>query len=200
MNEQENSGEIARILYKEIVAGDKRKVLATSNDTKNGGGARDFRFGSYSKLLPVIKKMFPKIVREKRVRGKAKIDVDLFQGTFYWVVEGGQVMNKDSYFEPPTDARKTEGRITRVPEYKCFELARMPKEEPGNRILLLLIQLKDGTVWPHFAGEASLRKPDEWDSSVATELINCLDAKRPKGRTAIGYRDFILDTGYCNGN
>ncbi|WP_264802920.1 hypothetical protein, partial [Acetobacter fabarum] len=59
---------VARILYKEIVAGDLRKILAQSNDSDTGGGARDFRFGSFKTLLPVIRQMFPKKVKENRKR------------------------------------------------------------------------------------------------------------------------------------
>ena len=39
---------VARILYREITEGDLRKVLAKSNDSDTGGGARDLRFGFVS--------------------------------------------------------------------------------------------------------------------------------------------------------
>lgn len=192
--------QVTRILYKEIVEGDLRKILATSNDSDTGGGARDFRFGSYTKLLPVIKLMFPAVVREKRKRGSVINEIDVFKGTFYWQSAiGGQVYEKESFFEPPTDVRPAEGRIARVHEYGCFDTARIPHGGESNRILLLLIQREDGKVWPHFAEERSLRTPGSWDPVVAAELLKCLDAKRADSRAVIGYRDFTSSSSYCNG-
>lgn len=111
------SAQIARILYKEIVPGDLRKILAQSNDSDTGGGARDFRFGSYKTLLPVIEQMFPHKVKENRKRDGVVEEIDVFKGEFYWRNESGQVERKDSFFEPPTDVRPSEGRIARVHEY-----------------------------------------------------------------------------------
>lgn len=50
---------VSRILFKEIVDGDVRKIHADSNDSDTGGGARDFRFGSYSELEHIFHSMFP---------------------------------------------------------------------------------------------------------------------------------------------
>lgn len=74
------AGQVARILYKELVEGDLRKLQAKSNDADTGGGARDFRFGSYKTLLPVIKQMFPQIVKENRKRGGQIVQIDVFKG------------------------------------------------------------------------------------------------------------------------
>lgn len=192
--------QVARILYKEIVEGDLRKVEARSNNSPNGGGARDFRFGSYDQLLPVIKKMFPVIVKEDRKRGNVTTQIDVFKGEFHWQDQpGGPVSSKASFFEPPTDVRPSEGRIARVHEFPCFDTNRIPNGGPENRVLLLLIQRVDGTVWPHFGEESSLRTPGLWDPIVANEIIKCLDASRPKGRAVIGFRDFTAPLSYCNG-
>jgi len=69
----------------------------------------------------------------------------------------------------------------------------------GNRVLLLLIQLDDGSLWPHYAEEKSLRTPNAWHPVVAKELLDCLDAARPVNQAVIGYRDFTNTTRYCNG-
>lgn len=192
--------QVTRILYKEIVDGDLKKILARSNKSKTGGGARDFRFGSYKKLLPVIKLMFPAVVREKRKRNKVIKEIDILKGTFYWQNNSsGHIESKDSFFETPTDARGSEARIARVHEYRCFDTALIPHGGEDNRVLLLLIQRGDGKVWPHFAEEQSLRRPGVWDPVVAEELLKCLDAKRAKGRAVIGYRDFTSSSSYCNG-
>lgn len=72
------AAQVARILYKEIVPGDLRKILAMSNDAVTGGGARDFRFGSFKTLLPVIRKMFPETVKQSRKRGGGVVQIDVF--------------------------------------------------------------------------------------------------------------------------
>lgn len=190
-------GNVARILYKELVEGDLRKLRAESNDADTGGGARDFRFGSYRTLLPVIKAMFPRTAQEDRKRNGVVTQIDVFKGTFYWKSATG-VESKEAIFEPPTDARPSEGRIARVHEYPCFDASNV-RIGVGNRVLLLLIQLDDGTVWPHYAEEKSLRTPNAWHPVVARELLDCLDAKRPANQVVIGYRDFTNAGRYCNG-
>ena len=193
------AGHVARILYKEIVPGDLRKILAQSNDSDTGGGARDFRFGSFKTLLPVIMEMFPKKAKENRKRDGVVEEIDVFQGEFFWHDASGQVMRKDSFFETPTDARPSEGRIARVHEYGCFDKSLVPRGGVGNRILLLLIQLSDGSVWPYYVEEKTLRIEGKWDPVVAAELLGCLDAKRAANRAVIGYRDFTNAGKYCNG-
>lgn len=192
------AGQVARILYKELVEGDLRKLQAKSNDADTGGGARDFRFGSYKTLLPVIKQMFPQIVKENRKRGGQIVQIDVFKGAFYWHDAKGVAQSKDAFFEPPTDVRPSEGRISRVHEYPCFDASNV-KIGVGNRVLLLLIQLDDGSVWPHYAEERSLRTPHAWHAVVAKELLNCMDAERPVNQAVIGYRDFVNPDRYCNG-
>jgi len=197
-NPPSNATQVARILYKEIFAGDLRKIEAKSNDSDTGGGARDFRFGSYKQLTKVIKIMFPQVVQEIRKRDGVSKQIDVYKGQFHWKQKGANV-SKDSFFEPPTDARGSEGRIARVHEYPCFDAKLIPKAGEGNRVLLMLIQRNDGSVWPHFASESSLRSKGIWDTSVAKALIECLDAQRPEGRAVIGYRDFTTAESYCNG-
>ncbi|MGV3569891.1 MAG: hypothetical protein ACO1PB_04765 [Ramlibacter sp.] len=194
-----SSQQVARILYKEILPGDLRKILAQSNDSDTGGGARDFRFGSYNQVVPVIKEMFPDTIQEERKRDGVTTYIDIFKGRFYWERADGSVDSRVSYFEPPTDVRPAEGRIVRVHEYGCFDTNLIPKGGHGNRVLLLLIQRKDGKVWPHFAEEQSLRQAGVWDPIVAKELLGCLDATRPSNRATIGYRDFTSTGRYCNG-
>lgn len=190
---------VARILYKEIVPGDLRKILAQSNDSDTGGGARDFRFGAYDQLGNAIKQMFPNVVQETRKRGGKTVKIDVFQGEFYWKNNSGKVEKRKSYFEPPTDVRPSEGRIVRVHEYGCFSIDLLPKKAEGTRVLLLLIQLHDKTVWPYYAEERTLRQKGVWDPAVAAEILGCLDSKRAANRATIGYRDFTNFDKYCNG-
>ena len=193
--------QVIRILYKEIVQGDIKKILAESNHIrKDGGGARDFRFGSYAKLAPAIAAMFPQTVVKPRKRGGVDTVIDVFKGKFYWQQAGSStIQSKDAYFEPPTDARPSEGRIVRVSDQACFDTHLIPRGGHGNRVLLLLVQLADGKVWPHYAEEQSLRRPNAWDPVVARELLNCIDAERGERRAVIGFRDFTTNMSYCNG-
>lgn len=185
------ANQVARILYKEIVEGDRRKADAESNDSDTGGGARDFRF-PYKAVLPIVEKMFPnKILR----RGKA-----VHQGKFYWhEPEGGTLISRVAEFMSPTKSRPTEGWISQVPKFTCFDTDRMPQGGLSNRVLLLLIQLHDESVWPFFAEEKTLRTKGAWEPMVAQELIDCIDAKRPLKRAAIGFCDFTNGLRYCNG-
>lgn len=194
-----SNNQVARILFKEIVPGDLRKIHAQSNDTPSGGGARDFRFGSFACLQPTIAKMFPFLVQEERRRSGRREVIDVFMGHFCWKDYQGNVQTKESFFEPPTDARPSEGRIVRVHEYGCFDTNLMPHYSIGNRVLLLLIQLNDNSVWPYYAEERTLRAAGYWDPLVADVLLTCLDAQRPIGYAAIGFKDFITGDCYCNG-
>jgi len=198
MPDNSSNSDVARILYKEIQAGDLRKIKAESNDSKTGGGARDFRFGSFEEVLPCIRLMFPNIETEERKRGSKKTITELYSGNFHWVNGDGTRSVKQSFFEPPTDARPAEGRITKVHEYPCFDLSRISTED-SSKVLLLLIQLGDETVWPYFVTENSLRTPDRWDKTVADTIISCLDARRATNRAVIGFYDFNTKESYCNG-
>lgn len=192
------AAQVARILYKELVEGDLRKLQAKSNDADTGGGARDFRFRSFDTLLPVIKQMFPQTVQVMRRRNNQPLLVDIFKGQFSWYDVNQNVVSKDAYMEPPTSARPGEGRIARIHEYACFDASKV-KIGAGNRVLLLLIQLHDGSVWPYYAEEKTLRAKGMWDAVVAKELLDCLDAERPANQAVLGLRDFTNAGRYCNG-
>lgn len=185
-----SADQVARILYKQIVAGDRRKAGASSNDTASGGGARDFRF-PYEEVLPAVEKIFP-----QRIKRRGKI---AHQGTFFWHEEGKtQPVSKTAVFMSPTNSRPSEGWISQVPKFSCFNESRIPESSSTNRVFLLLVQRHDDSVWPHFAEEKSLRTKGEWDPGVAQELLNCMDAKRAANRAVIGYIDFTDMRRYCN--
>lgn len=186
-----SANQVARILYKEIVEGDRRKADGESNDSASGGGARDFRF-PYDAVLPVVQLIFPTKVMK---RGKT-----VHQGTFWWHEPGVvQAVSRAAEFMSPTRSRPSEGWISQVPKFSCFDTNRIPPGGSGNRVLLLLIQLHDQSVWPYFAEEATLRATGTWDPVVAQELLDCLDAQRATNRAVIGYRDFTNAGRFCNG-
>lgn len=174
---------IARIIYKEIVSGDRRKFEARSNDSPTGGGARDLRFSPYERFVTVFERMFPH-VNERGVR----------VGRFFWV-EGTHTVSREAYFHPPTSSRANEGRLANVD--KVLPVDQLPDTASG-RAILLLIQRKDGTVWPHFTTENSLRS-DEWNEQVRDQILACIQAMRTSKVAVSGYIDFETEGTYCNG-
>jgi hypothetical protein len=183
---------VNRVIYKEILSGDRRKFVAKSNDAPSGGGARDLRF-SFEQFEPAFRAVFPDKVTEVRKREGEREELHVFKGEFYWLDEG-EVRHAPSYFEPPTDARPTEGRIRRINSYDCFR--EIPDEDQG-RLFLLLVQQADDTVWPSFATERSLRS-GKWDTNVADEILRCTRAARSAGIAVAGYIDFTTGRAYCN--
>jgi hypothetical protein len=123
--------------------------------------------------------------------------VVVFVGRFHWL-DGTNVRTRDVHFEPPTDVRPREGRLTKVHEIPCFANDRIPQVAAGKKVLLLLVQRFDGTVWPYFITEDSLDN-DPWDPSVREVIKRCIQAQRPANRAVIGYHDFENNKSYCNG-
>ena len=193
------AGQVARILYKEIVAGDLRKIHAESNDADTGGGARDFRFGSYPSIAATVMQMFPNPIVENRRRNGVIVPTTIYSGHFHWRDKRGNLLTAVSYFEPPTDARPAEGRITRVHEQPSLSTALMPTPAFGNRVFLLLIQLLDSSVWPFYAEEQTLRTAGLWDPQVAHRMLQCIDSQRRADQAVIGFFDFVSGGSYCNG-
>lgn len=185
MVDAESGGDIARIVFREILDGDRRKFVAQSNDSDTGGGARDLRFRAWQTMKPTLRKLFPGVRTEKRKRG-ANTSLEVYIGHFHWM-QGGKEVSREALLEPPTDARPNESRVTRVHEYGCFTIT-MPEEGSG-RLVALFVQKKDGTVWPFVITERSLEH-DDWNPAVAEFLLSALGAPRAKGQAAYGFYDF----------
>jgi hypothetical protein len=189
---------VERILFKEIVAGDLRKFEARSNDADTGGGARDLRFGDYGNIQPIVELLFPERLSIDRTRNRQRTTVVVFAGQFVWE-QGDKRYSRRVQFEPPTTARPTEGRITKVHEQPSLDPSAILPLKANDRVFLLFVQRDDGGVWPYFTTESSLRTPDVWDQRVAKEILRCMDRRRAGNTVVIGYRDFISGDGYCNG-
>lgn len=188
------SRQVARLVFKEILDGDRKKFLAKSNrDAEAGGGARDIRFGSVDEVEGTLRQFFPEIEGKTNKAGNAQ-----FKGTFYWIDKNGKSQQEHAFLKPPY-LKRNEFRIAKVHKYACFQVRPIPKSSEGNRVLLLLIQRNDGTVWPHFIEEQSLRTPGAWDESVSRLLLECLDAKRPSNFAAMGFIDISTSRRFCNG-
>lgn len=184
-----------RVLYTRISDADVKKLIAQSNKTQSGGGARDIRFSDYDFLLPFIKKFFPNIEKKK--------SKSFLTGDLYWVDDQtGATLNKKAEFWGPTNSRPNEGRLSKVHNLKCFDPSRMvaPQSEGGS-ILMLLIQQSDLSVWPYYVSENSLRHNKSWDQTVAKSILACLDKENSgtgRVKTTQGYVDLTNKTRYCN--
>lgn len=183
MNKQKivKSSGIKRIVYKEIVEGDRRKFVAESNDSPTGGGARDLRFSPYSEFRPVFERMLPNIIEN-----------DVCTGKFFWK-QGDIKQSKDIFFHPPTTSRANEGRIANINTWPSSSL---PPEDDGT-MFLLIVQGDDDFVWVYFTTDKSLRE-EEWDPRVSKVILNCFSQRRTNIST-VGFIDFENGSNYCNG-
>lgn len=181
---------IARIIFREILDGDRRKFVAESNDAETGGGARDIRFRSWTKLEPVFRRMFPHVRQLPRRRDAKSVTEEAYVGTFHWKNSIGKTESKEAILETPTDARPGEARITKVHEYGCFQT--VPPSDGTGRLLVLFVQNPDDSVWPVFATEKSLEN-DPWHPVVAEFLLKALRTHRRAGNAAYGYVDFTTN-------
>lgn len=178
---------VSRIVFKQLLDGDWKKFEAKSNIAQSGGGARDIRFGNWPSMRRALGELFPGRTSLLRKRGGVRQMVELYVGSLCWL-EDGNFVTKEALLESPTDARGTEARLARVPDYNCFKFA-IPEEGAG-RLIALLIQREDGSVWPRVVTERSLEH-DDWDSRVSDFLLSALNAKRAKHNAAYGFIDFI---------
>lgn len=185
MADDQHAGDIARIVFRQILDGDRLKFIAQSNLTDSGGGARDLRFRAWDQMEQPLRKLFPGRRTEIRRRGSSG-PLEVFVGQFNWMKKD-KVISQEAILEPPTDARPGEGRITRVHELECFTINE--PEEGSGRLIALFVQKQDDTVWPFVVTERSLEH-DDWNPAVADFLLSALNAPRRAGNAAYGFIDF----------
>lgn len=156
------------LVWKELEPGDLRKTHAASSDAGTGGGARDLRFRPYAAFGPLFARLFPtvEVLRERPVR----------VGTVKWF-EGEAERSARAEFWPPTDARPTEGRWSKIHTLPPLQ-ADFPEDE--GRLVLLLVQDDTGDVWLRVETEAELRRPG-WNPDVVGPLLATLDAGAGQG-------------------
>jgi hypothetical protein len=182
------------VVFKQLVDGDLRKFEADSNDSPSGGGARDLRFRPYLRFDGAFEKLFPNQVSVSR-RRSAGAEVTARKGMLFWTDRSsGTVRSREAQFEPPTDARPNEGRLVRVHEYDCFK---SPYPSGEGELVLILALDASGRVWAQITSEHSLRT-DDWHPDVASRILSCLAAKRPRNRVAQGYIDLASGGHFCN--
>lgn len=194
-----SASNVLRLLYKEINDGDRKKFKADSNfDKEEGGGARDLRFSGFDELGPFLGLMFPGRVPVKRKRKGVSTNVDQLSADLHWLDDAGNPEKKQAFFEPPTDSRNNEWRLTMVHTFGCFRDKAIPQKKAGKKILLLIVQNDKGQVWPHFATEDDLRS-GQWHPDIAKPVVTCMDAKRRVDGVVLGFVDYTKNKVYCNG-
>lgn len=184
---------VKRIVYKEVPEGDWRKFRAQSNNAASGGGARDLRFRPYDEFAKIFALLFPQARSELRRRGGKKVGVKVYWGTLHWT-RGGTDGSREARFEPPTDSRPYEGRVPVIYKYPPFKL--VPTTNEG-RIVVMLVQRNDDTVWPEFVTEQSLRS-GAWEASISAPILRSLDAPRSARQVARGYIDLVRNVAYSD--
>jgi hypothetical protein len=177
-------------VYKEIVAGDLRKLLAESNDSKTGGGARDLRL-PWKTFRPIMHRIFTK---DAVGRGGKQIR----SAEVTYLDEYDKLQRTELHYWPPTASRRTEDRIAQVHASPALG-GQLPATDRG-RVFVLFIKFDDGTVRCVYAYEDDLKKKGEWASEVRDQILGCMaSAALHKGaRTVQGYYDFIEGTHYCH--
>lgn len=182
------------VVYKEIVDGDMRKLLAESNDSKTGGGARDLRFPVRA-FDSVLRQIFSK---DAIGRGGQSIRI----GDVIYLDSSSQPQKTQLEYWPPTNSRKTESRISKIHNSPALG-GQLPRTGSG-RVFVLLIQFSDGSVRCDYAYEEDLRA-NVWAPELSSVVLGCFASASAKNTTrtaglvsAQGYYDFSTGTGYCH--
>lgn len=177
-------------VYKEIVEGDLRKLVAESNDSKTGGGARDLRFPWRS-----FRSTMHRIFTQDGI-GRGGKPIRIAEVTY---LDNDDVARKTILqYWPPTEARPTEDRISRVHASPALG-GHLPDTGRG-RVFVVFSKFDDGTVRCDYAYENDLRAKGVWANEVSSQILNCMAsaAARKGNRTVQGYYDFASGIGYCH--
>lgn len=177
-------------VYKEIVGGDLRKLVAESNDSRSGGGARDLRLPSKS-FRPVMHRIF---TQDGVGRGGKSIRV----AKISYIDETNKLATTELEYWPPTNSRPTEDRISRVHASPALG-GQLPATNRG-RVFVIFTLFSNDMARCDYAYENDLRLPNIWASEVSEQILGCaMSAAAHRGnRTVQGYYDFIKGKGYCH--
>ena len=181
-------------VYKEIVAGDLRKLLAESNDAVSGGGARDLRFPA-KEFGAVMRRIFTTPATGRGGRSILTADV------LYRDAQGSAKYTTLEYW--PKYASRSEERISKIHKSPALG-GQMPRGDRG-RIFVVLLQFDDGSVRCTYAYEHDLVDRKKWATELARQILDCMQAadqknfRRTKSLvTPMGYYEFAHGTGYCH--
>ena len=176
---------IRRLIYYEVLDGDKLKAAAESNfDRSSGGGARDIRLPV--QFNGVLTEMFPEA-------GTGRGNVDINIGSLVWGAGGKKTSRSEIELWPPTDSRSTELRISKINTLPPF--SEIPADDTEH-LFLVLVQDDVGDLRAHFVPIEILRSEAFYDRLVES-IENCIGATDPRKRV-MGYIDFDLESEYCH--
>lgn len=183
----------ARIVYKEILAGDLRKLRGESNDTPSGGGARDLRF-PWRAFRPVMHLIF---TRQETRGGRTYRSADV-----NYVDGAGTRRSATLEYWPATPSRPAEDRVARVHSSPALGGSRMPDTGRG-RVFVVFSQFTSGEVRCDYAYEDDLRA-GLWAGAVSSAILGCISSTAQRNSTRTenfmptqGYWDFTEGTGLC---
>lgn len=175
-------------VYKEIVAGDLRKLVAESNDSKTGGGARDLRL-PWKTFRPIMHRIFTK---DSFGRGGKPIRT----ANVTYLDENDKPQHTELSYWPPTAARPTEDRLAKIHASPALG-GQLPSTNKG-RVFLVFTKYDDGTVRCDYAYEDDLRQKGIWAAEASSQILNCMASGAHTNRTVQGYYDFIEGEGFCH--
>ncbi len=207
----------SRLVFFEILEGDRAKLRARSNLTPSGGGARDLRF-PYEPFRHIMERLFPH--EEPRATSRAApgaqpdpvtgrkprtpTTLTIRTGDLTWHANGDTRMAKVECW-PPTGARPSEGRLARIHSLEPLRDGVLPAGQ--GKVFLILVQDNNGVVMPSYVPETYLRSP-ACDRAVSEPILACVErAKEAEmaGRSPDriqGYVDYSSPEGtrrYCHG-
>lgn len=188
---------VVRAVYKEINEGDLRKLVAASNDDPSaGGGARDLRFPA-SGFDSVLKQIFTK-------DAVAKGGKEIRRATVTYLDDNNQIKTTEMEYWPPTSARPSEVRITKIHKSPALGGTKLPDSNLG-RVFVVFTQFSDKVVRLDYAYEDDFRS-GKWAREFCRAILECLEIADQKNRTrpnnkitAQGYYEFTTGKGYCHG-
>ena len=177
-------------VYKEIVPGDLLKLVAKSNRSRTGGGARDLRL-PWKTFRPTMHRIFTQ-------EGVGKGDKPIRVTDVTYLDENDVARTTLLEYWPPTASRPTEDRISKIHASPALG-GQLPATDRG-RVFVLLVKFDDGTVRCDYAYESDLKTKGVWATEVSTQILNCVTASagRKGNRTVQGYYDFLEGTRYCH--
>lgn len=183
----------ARIVYKEVLSGDLRKLRGESNDSPSGGGARDLRF-PWRAFRPVMHLIFS----QTGTSG----DKTYRSAVVNYVDDAGVLRKTTLEYWPATLSRPSEDRVAKVHSSAALGGSRMPDTDRG-RVFVVLSQFTSGEVRCDYAYEDDLRA-GRWAGAVSSAILGCIASTTQKNSTRTknfvptqGYWDFTDGTGIC---
>lgn len=182
---------VKRVVYRQVLAGDRRKFAAQSNDSPTGGGARDMRF-NHEHFGPIFRLLLPRTDSKIRRRNGVATDLTIWCGTLRSHY-GDQQLTAQVEYEPPTDARGAEGRLARV--HQIPGLAGNLPDDTGDTLFVLFVQQDNDDVYSHFV---TLGELNGWHQAVRDPIQQCAAAPRRANIAIAGWINFASHSTYCH--